>query len=405
MNIRKVSYDILIECMMHHGYANLLMRKQLNMFSNEEKRFATHLIYGVLRSFEALSHQVKPYIKKSCGKRNEILLAMGVYQLFYMNVPDYSAINETVELAKPQEKQFINAILRKVADVGQLDFDGLSEFEKERLCASIPLFIANMWKKQYGESVTIQLMKAFCKESEVFGRFNTLKINPSLINDDNILKLDDIGFKYKGLLQESNYYHLGQAVIQDYHSQQIVKLLDLKDGDIVLDGCAAPGSKTSQIAMMLHNSGTIDAVELHSHRAQLLIENCQRLGINNVNVINASLLDVDLTNEYYDAILLDAPCSGLGVLARRAEIRYHIDGKDLDQLQQLQLQLLDKVASSLKVGGQLLYSTCTLNKKENEKQVEGFLKRHLDYQLIKEVTMLPDAVDNDSFYAALMVKR
>ena len=157
--------------------------------------------------------------------------------------------------------------------------------------------------------------------------------------------------------------------------------------------------------MMLHNSGTIDAVELHSHRAQLLNENCQRLGINNVNVINASLLDVDLTNEYYDAILLDAPCSGLGVLARRAEIRYHIDGKDLDQLQQLQLQLLDKVASSLKVGGQLLYSTCTLNKKENEKQVEGFLKRHLDYQLIKEVTMLPDAVDNDSFYAALMVKR
>lgn len=405
MNIRETIYQILIDVLCNQQYANLLMRKKCNMYDIQQKQFASFMVYGVLRKYDHCLAYLKPFLSKKPSKKLEILLVFGAYQLKFSDVPSYSAINETVSLAKQGERAFVNAILRKVDQVSEDPLTKLEPLQRLACEASIPLWIANLWNKQYGFDQAVSILKSSGTQAKVFGRWNTLKIDPTTVNDPLINKIDDLGFSYDGLLHESAYYHLGQCVIQDYQSQQIVKKFTLNDNSVVLDGCAAPGSKTSQLAAMLHNTGRIDAVELHEHRCELLRQNCLRLGIENVQVIQGSLLDIELKDNDYDAILLDVPCSGLGVLNRRVEIRYHVQSDNLDQLQQLQSQLLDKVVFSLKTGGQLIYSTCTLNKKENEKQIEAFLKRHTNFSLVSQATIFPSEIDNDAFYYALMIKQ
>lgn len=402
MNIRQTIYDLLIHILIDGQYANLTMRKQLNMYDAKEKHFASAFVYGVLRHYNQCIHWLRPFLTKKPRKKDEILLVMGTYQLKYMNVKAYVAIDQTVALAKPAMRGFINATLHQVDRCPVMPDYPNDQLDALVIETSLPKWVLSMWKSQYGLDKCIQFAKQSMQEAKVFCRWNTLAIDPTTVHDPLVEPIDDLSFLYHGNIMESAYYHLGQCVIQDANSTKIVEALDVQPNMNVLDCCAAPGSKTSQIAMMMQNSGHLTAIELHPHRVRLLDQTIQRLGITNTQTICGSLLDQSFDDASFDRILLDAPCSGLGVLARRAEMRFHVKSEALDDLQALQANMLDHIAPWLKPQGFLVYSTCTLNKKENEKQVAHFLSNHPEYTLINEVTIYATDIDCDQFYYALM---
>lgn len=405
MNIRETVYQLLINVLINGQYANLSMRKAFNMFEPSSRHFGTAMVYGILRHYNQCRYWFQPLLRKPAKKKEEILLVMGVYQLKYMDVKPYVAIDETVKLAKPATRGFINATLRHVDAMATMPALPNDPLEALSIETSLPKWLLSLWKAQYGCSKARELAYLSLKEAKVFLRWNTLNIDPSVINDPKVHPVSSMSFTYDGNIMDSSYYHLGQCVIQDANSTSIVNAMDLKPGMNVLDGCAAPGSKTSQIAMLMQNTGCIQAIELHAHRVQLLEETMIRLGITNTKCICGSLLDQHYEDQSFDRILLDAPCSGFGVLARRAEMRFHLSGDTLDQLQVLQQTMLNHVAPWLKPQGKLVYSTCTLNKKENEKQIEAFIKTHPDFELLNEQTIFPSEFDTDGFYYAVLTKR
>ena len=405
MNIRETVYQILINVLINGQYANLVMRKAFNVYEPNQRHFGSAMVYGILRHYNQCLYWLKPYLRKSPKKKEEILLVMGVYQLKYMDVKSYVVIDQTVALAKPAYRGFINATLRAIDTTNCLPALPDDPIDALSIKTSLPKWLIQLWSHQYGFDQATSFANLSLKEATVFLRWNTLQIDPSTVSDPKIHPISDYCFTYDGNIMDSPYYHLGQCVIQDANSTQIVNAMDIGENMNILDCCAAPGSKTSQIAMLLHNTGHIDAVELHPHRVKLLQETLTRLGITNTSCITGSLLDQQFNDGYFDRILLDAPCSGLGVLSRRAEMRFHLKSESLDELQQLQKSMLNHVAPWLKPGGKLVYSTCTLNKKENEKQIQSFLNDHDDYGLYHQHTIFPNESDTDGFYYAVLVKR
>ena len=402
MNIRQTVYQLLIDVLIDHQYANLAMRRALNTYDAATRHFGSAMVYGILRHYDLCVHWFKPYLHKPARKKEEILLVMGVYQLKYMDVKPYVAIDETVKLAKPAYRGFINATLRNVSKLQTMPPLPSDPLDRAMIETSLPKWLLQLWSSQYGKEKAIELASNTLHEAKVFLRWNTLKIDPSSVRDPLVKPLNDLCFTYDGNIMDSAYYHLGQCVIQDKNSMAIVNAMDLKQDMIVLDGCAAPGSKTSQMAMLMQDSGSITAVEYHPHRVELLKQTLTRLGITNTTCVCGSLLDQQYADHTFDRILLDAPCSGLGVLSRRPEMRFTLQSATLDELQQLQSDMLDHVASWLKPQGRLVYSTCTLNKKENEKQIQSFLNRHPNYHLLVETTIFPDSTDTDGFYYAVL---
>ena len=242
------------------------------------------------------------------------------------------------------------------------------------------------------------------KKAVSYGRINTLRTSKEEMEKDPSLDfIDEICFRFEGPLQKSEAFKEGKVLIQDYSSQQTVKLLEAKPGMKVLDACAAPGTKTQQIAMFMENKGSITAGELHEHRAKLINELMKRTGVSIVTskVMDATQKDL-FEKESFDRILCDVPCSGLGDLSHKPEIRWHLKPEDLDEITVIQKEILSSCSSYLKKGGILVYSTCTLNRKENENQVKNFLKAHEDFELLSERTIFPFEYDSDGFYMAAL---
>ncbi len=194
-------------------------------------------------------------------------------------------------------------------------------------------------------------------------------------------------------------------LIQNYSSQQIVRYLDVRAGMRVLDACAAPGTKTQQIAMLMNNQGEIIANELHENRTKLIDELMERTG---VSIVTSRSSDASVYDEHqkesYDRVLLDVPCSGLGDLSHKPEIRWHLKPEDIDQITAIQAKILEANAPYVKPGGILVYSTCTLNRKENENRIRAFLERHTEYELCEEHTFFPFVTKSDGFYCAKLIR-
>ena len=219
------------------------------------------------------------------------------------------------------------------------------------------------------------------------------------------LSKDALYFK-SGNIALSKEYKEGLLSIQDESSQCVALLLNPSSDDYVLDMCSAPGGKTTHLAQIMQNKGRIDAYDLYEHKIPLIENQCKRLGITNVF---ASAYDSTKLNEKYepktfDKILLDAPCSGLGVLSRKPEIKYN-DSSSMDEIIKIQEKLLENAYDLLKNGGNMVYSTCTINKKENEKQIQSFIKKHPDMIVLKERTILPFEYHSDGFYMCLLTKK
>lgn len=410
------AYKILNQYFLDSSYLNLALNDQLkNSYLNkQDKALCTTIVYGTIQNLLYLEYQLEPYIKTKKVKRKiKTLLLMSLYQLIYLNkIPVYAVINEAVEIAKKESYQtgkFVNGVLRNFKRNPLRSLEGLDEDKKLSIETSHPYWMIKMLNKQYGRDVT----KKICYEDNTVpmrcARVNTLKITKEKLLADKHFKEGDLspdGVLYQsGNIAYTEYFKKGWLTIQDESSQLVALLLDPQENEYVLDMCGAPGSKTTHLAQLMKNTGTIEVYDLYEHKIKLIEENCQRLAVTNVktHVYDATLLDQIYEKETFDRILLDAPCSGLGVLKRKPEIKFH-DSSVMDELIPIQIKLLEKAYYLLKNNGTMVYSTCTINKKENDYMIDKFIKMYPDMHVISKRTILNFEYHTDGFFMCKMKK-
>ena len=391
MNQRKVAFEIIYKTISDKAYTNLLMREKLKELEPIQRPFVTNLVNGVLKEYDYLVYQFAEHLKNSTSLRNKIIIAMALYERYYLSSDAYYVNNEYVELANEHDKPFVNAILRKEY-----------EFKKgpEHINESLPEWIYKLLKSQYEEYEFERILKNYKRIPTVYYRLNHNKCKYADLKDINIIN-EDIFTSNKSLVN-SEEFKKGYFYIEDINSSSLVKHLDLKKSDVLLDVCCAPGSKLFN-CLDIVNPKNAYSNEIHEHRLELIKERAKLLGFDGVHYLNydGRILS-DVLDVKFDKILLDVPCSGLGTLGRKPDLKYHLSPSSLDELQIIQKGLLESASNLLKSGGSILYSTCTLNKKENGKQVAAFLMEHEEFSLKEEDTIINDL--GDCFYYAVLKK-
>ncbi len=405
MNVREYACHIIESVVYEGAYASLMMR-QKNTLSKEDMKLASEIVYGTLRNYSYLEYQWEDLVTARVKRKIRVLINMSVYQLQYLDrIPAYAVINEAVQLANSHERGFVNAVLRKVAKRGIRKAEG-NDNEQIALETSHPLWLVNLWVKQYGKEQAYKICKADQERPVIYGRVNTIKQDETIfMQKEGVHAVSVTCFTYDGIITELPAFAEGKVLIQDIHSQEVVKHLDVKKGQRILDLCAAPGTKTQQIAALIENDGEIFAFDLHEERVGLIADLMQKTGTVCVKCAQGdATVEKDFPDEFFDRILIDAPCSGLGDLSNKPEIRFHVTPASLDEITKLQKHILEVNIRYLKKGGILVYSTCTLNRKENDKMISSFLREHSEFTLLEENTLFNYEEKGNGFYFASLKK-
>ncbi len=399
---REISHQVLSEVLIKDRHAHLVL-KELDL-ETQDQAFVSALVYTVLQNKDYLRYQYEDLIKRKPNRKIELVLLLASAQAFMMDeIPDYALVNEYVELTKKiGEKHsagFVNAVLKKMVDRKKRLVD-TSSLEGVSIRYSMPLWILKLLSAQYSEEFAIEYAKVTQQIKPNYGWVNTLKIDQveSKYFDKADPRIVSPEIFRSTLLDEA------KVVIQDVNSQAVVDSMNLKEDMNVLDCCCAPGTKTIRIANKLNNTGKITGVDVVESRVEVTEDLMKRGNVTNATILldDAQTIEFD---EAFDVALIDAPCSGLGVLSHKHDLKYHIKPSDLDDLESLQANILDNISKYIKQDGLLVYATCTLNKKENEKQIENFLKRHNNYELVYEETFDPLETKGDGFYVAHCIKK
>ena len=386
-NSRLASFDILYDILKNGAYSNIAVDKGLAEVDSKDRGFTSRLVYGVVERKLTLDYFIDKFLTSKAKPKVKILLYIGAYQILFMDkVPDAVAVYETVEIADliglSYYKKLINAVLHKIIECKS----ELDETDDLSIKYSCPPHLINMWKKMYGEEKTLVTLQAINNRPPVFAIPNR--------------KFVDEGELQYELLDNGVDFKDGLFYIEDYSSFSCAKALDCTNGETVLDVCAAPGGKTFTMAQ---SGANVYAFDLYEHRVALIKKSAERLELYN---IKSSINDALVYNEnipFADKILCDVPCSGFGIIRRKPEIRYkNLD--DIKELPQIQYDILNTSSKYLKNNGRIIYSTCTLNKKENEKVVEKFLNNNINFKLINEITVFPSENSGDGFFYAIMEK-
>lgn len=404
---RLTAFEILYKIFYDGSYSNLLLESAVKDYGGD-KAFVSALVYGVVERKLTLDYFIEKYLSSKPKPKILIILRMGAYQLLFMDkVPSSAAINESVKLAKEIKQDYytklINAVLHKI-DADRDIPDDLS------LRYSVPESLINMWIKQYGRENTEKFLPCINEKPPLFAVANSLYTD----KDELCYELLDEGVDCEvsgdtvlinsGIdLKKSRAFNNGLFYIEDLSSFNCARALGAMPGETVLDVCSAPGGKAFTLAQSMKNSGSLYAFDLYEHRIGLIKKGAQRLGFSNIKtaVNDAGVFNCNLPKA--DRILCDVPCSGFGIIRRKPEIRY----KELDSIKalpEIQRNILETSARYLKAGGVLIYSTCTLNKKENEKVVEAFLINNKKFNLQYEKTVFPKKNGGDGFYYAVITK-
>lgn len=414
MKARGFAYTALCQICIHKTYSNLYLRKELDKVESKDKGLITNIVYGTLQNYRLCRYEWEDLVQKQPKAETAALLDMSVYQLLYMDkLPAYAIINEAVEIAKKHggKKQgaLVNAILHKVQQRGKRVLPK-DEFQKLAIETSHPDWLIMMWKAQYGEEKCRAICQSNMETRKQCARVNLMRISrEELLAQDSQFTVGQLASSlyYQGAsLAHTSWYEDGMLSIQDEASQMVAYLVDPKPKERILDVCAAPGTKSCHMAELMHDEGEIICGDIHEHRVELIQQGAKRLQLQSIHplVMDATELQ-GLQEASFDRVLCDVPCSGYGVLARKSDIKYHMKSEDMDSLIPIQAAILEKASTMVKQGGILVYSTCTLNKKENEKQVETFLKRHEEFTLVSQRTVFPFEFGSDGFYMAKMEKK
>lgn len=422
MNSRELAINVLYKVEFGEGYSNVELDKELNKseLSALDKALASEIVYGVLTWKITLDEIIKKYSSIRLKKISPWILNIlrtGIYQIVFLDkIPESAAVNESVNLAKKYghevSSKFVNAILRKISKdemdklLEHLSTKPLTEEELISIVTSHPVWMVEELLKQYDKKFVTELLNANNITPEITIRANTLKTSRDELF--KLLSLKNVDCK-KGNLKDSikvrKLTEFGNTLfsVQDEAAQLACLKLDPKPGDEVLDACSAPGGKTTYLAELMKNTGNIDAWDLHPHRVKLVEAAAKKLDI---SIINATVKDATTYSaglmKRYDKILLDVPCSGLGVIRKKPDIKWTRKPEDILELQKIQMEILEKCSDYLKPGGRMVYSTCTVLKQENEEQVEKFLKLHDNFKLIEQINLFPHTDGADGFFIAVL---
>lgn len=419
MDDRLLAYKILSKIEHDKAYSNIALDSVLNKYEATSSAFVCALVYGVLERKITLDYYLSKILTQPIKKLNPqvlTILRMGVYQLKYMDkVPVSAAVNESVKLSRKVKCSFasglINSVLRKISsnDIDLPDTENIIYDLSVRY--SCPENLVSQFIDDYGVTYTEKILSASVGAVPTYIRVNTLKISPDelckeLFKEEIIAETCESNKSAIEVLSgksifKSKCYKKGYFHAQDLASQQCVDSFAPEKGDVVFDMCAAPGGKSFTMAEIMQNDGMIYSFDLYDHKVKLLNDGAERLGI---NIINASIGDASVYNPDLpkaDKILCDVPCAGLGVIRRKPEIKYK-DFDFVDKLCELQYNILDNAALYLKDKGVIMYSTCSLSKKENQDVCERFLNEHKDFKNGGMVTVEPSAISDGFFYAKLI---
>ena len=421
---RKTSYLSLLDVESRKAYSNLALNHQIAVNKPNAPGFVRELVYGVLENKLTLDHYIDQLVKdgiKSLRNHEKIILRMGIYQLGYMgSVPEYAAVNESVVLAKRYcrgKSGLVNGVLREYLKKKiQLNLPDRNEDEIKYLSVkySYAPWIIELWLEHYDMEFVEELLKAGNQTPPNTVRLNWLKV----MKKDLVAKLQERGFEVeegkvcqnalhvKGHnLLDTEFYKMGMFTPQDESSMLVAEKLNPKHGDIVMDVCAAPGGKTTAIAERMNNTGRIIASDIYRRKLDLVDREAKRLGITNIETRSWDATRVDSSMlQKADRVLVDAPCSGLGVLRRKPEIKYKEHTEDMDLLPKKQLAILSASAGYVKQGGTLVYSTCTINPEENENVTDAFLRKNPAFRMVERTLLLPNVDETDGFYICVMKK-
>lgn len=383
-----------------------------------DRAFIFELVMGTLRwqgKIDLAIHHASRFPEKKIDISLLQLLRLGAYQILFLDrVPDSAAVNESVRLAKAVFKSektsgFVNAVLRSVARKKDQEFFppfASQPVEYITQAFSHPQWMVERWVNEFGPETTQNICAANNQRPPFTVRVNTLQISrESLKERFRAEGIDSLPtpFSPEGLVLDKNpflaggdLFEKGLYFVQDEASQIITHIVRPQPGERVLDACAAPGGKSTHMAQLMKNRGEIFALDLSNSKINLIRENCQRLGISMIKTFQADAsrplpFPSDLT---FNRILVDAPCTGLGILHRNPEVKWRRKPEDALRLKRLQTSLLEKVCSRLKPGGVLVYSTCTMTREENDSVVDAFLSTHKDFKVEDLHRIVPKSWNN-----------
>ena len=394
---RSLALAVLEDVFINQAYSNIALNKHLkgSQLSVADKGLVTEIVYGTVARKLTLEWYLSHFIEDRDKLDNwlYILLLLSAYQLRYLDkIPNHAVVNEAVELAKARKKgseKLVNAVLRRILREGWPDIDSIKRKNKrDSIAYSLPVWIVSKLKEEYGEERAQAIFKSLLVRNKASIRVTDLSRKEEI---KAVLEANDSPLSPSSLVKEQGHFaghdlfSEGAITIQDESSQLVAPTLDLQGHEQVLDACAAPGGKTAHMASYL-TSGKVTALDLYDHKLDLIQENAERLGV--ADRVQTQKLDARKVHEFFekdsfDKILVDAPCSGIGLLRRKPDIKYNKETADFTSLQEIQLEILGSVCQTLRKGGIITYSTCTIVSEENFQVVEAFLESHPEFEQVK----------------------
>jgi 16S rRNA (cytosine967-C5)-methyltransferase len=417
---RETALKILYDINKSGAYSNITLNKYLEdkELNSLDKAFITELVYGTLKWRLSIDYIIDKFSSIKIKKLSPWILnilRLGVYQLVYMSkIPESAACNECVNLSKryghSASSRFVNAVLRNVArSRNKIDYPDKSKDLTAYLSIkySHPEWMVKNWLSRFGESFTEELLRLNNEPAPLTVRVNALKTTREELSEllkkegfetepakyiDNALTI-----KNPSSISKMESFVKGFFQVQDESSMLVGRVLDPMPGEFIVDVCSAPGGKTTHIAELMENRGQVIARDIHEHKIKLINDAAKRLGIDIIKaeIFDASELDLELV-EKADRVLVDAPCTGLGIIRRKPEIKWTRNPGDLKDIVKIQEKILNTSSKYVKPGGVLVYSTCTIETQENEELVKRFLDSNKEFELEDISRQLPEGLKKNT---------
>lgn len=438
VNLRELALEVLLAVTRDHAYSHTVIRGMMDKYQylgKHERNFLKRVCEGTLEHMIWIDYVINQFSKVKVNKMKPLIrciLRSSVYELKFMDaIPPSATCNEAVKLARKRGFQnlggFVNGVLRNISrnlDNVSLPDAKQSPIQYFSVKYSMPEWMIEMWREAYSQQQMEEFLGAFLTEPPTSVRVNPLKSTKEELRQE--LALEGVTVRdnedVPGALYLENYdflgklssFQAGKFYVQDVSSMQVALWARPKPGDYILDVCAAPGGKSIHLAEMLWQAekqqdvvpGTVEARDLTEYKVSLIEENIESCGLPNIRAVQADARILDEAQiGKADIVVADLPCSGLGVLGRKADVKYRVTPKDCQELCGLQRQILHTVQQYVKPQGILMYSTCTINSMENEENVKWFLKEHPDFQLERQQQILPRKGQNDGFFLAKLKKQ
>nr|WP_139904515.1 16S rRNA (cytosine(967)-C(5))-methyltransferase RsmB [Clostridium thermarum] len=440
MNVREIAVMALEMVLVDGAYSNIVLRRLLNQYNVEEKDRAliTEIVYGTLKYKYKLDVILSGLVKSPLKKLdNRVLniLRMSLYQFIYLDkVPEYAIVNEAVNLAKKTSigaSKFVNGVLRGYLRNKERNYNPESGTISELAYKySFEKWMVKLFVKQYGEERAKQILAGLNSTPSVTVRINSMRFDYDEVWDE-LTKLnynieegavcpEAIKILKGSNIENNPLFKEGYFTVQDESAMMATLALAVMEHNFVMDMCAAPGGKSTHIGELLRGTGRVEAFDLYDHKIKLIMDNAKRLHIEN---ISAKVMDASVYNEEFDEsyhrVLVDVPCSGIGIIRKKPEIKWTKTMKEIEGLYSMQDKILNNASRYVKKGGILVYSTCTLNRAENEERIYSFLEKNNDFTLETlnfgqrtnfiysadgMLTILPDK-DMDGFFIAKLKKK